>query len=112
MNIPHLLMTQLIALFSLMTASGVLIHDTNIDKAMTSAMYKKVTDFGSDTNAQVRTSSNPHPHAGHMSVVKDQGDVAKTMPRSRDRKRAATNKRVAQGYHGNGVCLPLAGEWI
>ena len=110
MNTFNIIVSQMIAILSLVTASGVLIHDTNIDKAFASAVYKPVNkEMNTDTNAAMRAGSNPHTHAEHMSV-RHQGDAAKALPRERDRKRLAI-KRVAQGYHGNGICMPLAGEW-
>ncbi|OYX42846.1 hypothetical protein B7Y94_02780 [Candidatus Saccharibacteria bacterium 32-49-12] len=111
MNLFQLFIAQLIALLSLVTATGVLIHDTNLDKALTSSVKKAAYGDMTDTNANMRAGSQPHTHVEHL-AVKDRADAHKALPRKRDRKRAAVTKRVAQGYHGNGVCMPLAGEWV
>lgn len=112
MNTVNIIFTQLIALLSLVTASGVLIHDTNLDKAFASAFHRPISkDMNTDTNANLRAGSQPHTHAEHLAVAKSRGDSAKVLPRDRDRKRTEI-KRASRGYHGNGYCMPLAGEWI
>ncbi len=112
MNSINIIFTQLIALLSLVTASGVLIHDTNLDKAFASALHKPISkDMNTDTNANFRAGSQPHTHAEHLSVAKNRGDSAKVLPRDRDRKRTEI-KRASRGYHGNNYCMPLAGEWV
>ena len=110
MNMFQIVITQLIALLSLLIASGVLIHDTNLDKAFSSAAHQTVAKDMTDTNANLRPGGQPHTHAEHLNV-KDRGDNAKVVPRRRDKKHIAP-KRVVRGYHGNGICMPLAGEWV
>lgn len=111
MNITQTLVTHFIAFISLATASGVLLHDTHLDKAFSSATKVQAAgDASADTGAKVRPGSNLHPHAEHMQVIKGRADNAKALPRERDRKRSMS-KRLAHGYHGNNYCMPLAGEW-
>lgn len=111
MNITQTIITNFITLISLLTASGVLLHDTHLDKAFSSATKVQVAnDLSSDASSKARPGSNLHPHAEHLQIVRDRIDNTKALPRERDRKRA-TPKRFAQGYHGNNYCMPLAGEW-
>lgn len=113
MNIIHIIMSHMIAILSLTTVSGVLIHDSHIDKAFASA----INHFQADSvvtpqeAAKTRIGSNPHTHAEHMKVTSERNDNPSYMPKNRDRKRQAI-KRQALGYHGENFCLPLAGEWV
>lgn len=112
MNIAQQLITPLTVLLSLFTASGVLLHDTHIDKAFVSVANKpQVGDMSPENVVQVRSGSNLHPHAEHMSVVKNKTDDGKALPRNRDRKNLV-KRRAVRGYHGEGFCMPFAGEWI
>ena len=109
MNFTNLLLAQAITLVGLVTACSVVLHDTNVDKAFSSAFHKTQTgDFASD--APMRPSSNPHTHAEHLSVVRDNQSTPRALPRERN-KRHMSDKRPARGYHGENLCLPLAGEW-
>ena len=114
MNTLQIIMTQLAAIISLTTASGILLHDSHLDKAFVSIINHVQADNATNVpqeTAKVRVGSNPHTHAEHMSVRSDRNDNPSYMPKSRDRKRQAI-KRQALGFHGENVCLPLAGEWI
>ena len=113
MNITSLVLTQFMTLLSLVTASGVLLHDTNLDKAFSTVIHGSTnsSEMNTETKANLRSGSQPHTHAKHLAVGRDQPDNAKMPPRNRDRKRSVV-KRVGQGYHGNGYCMPLAGEWV
>lgn len=111
MNILQIIIAQVITLVSLMTACGVLLHDTHIDKAVSSVVYKtklKSGELNSETAA--RPSSNLHPHAEHLSVKKDNSNL-KAMPRKRNKSKITEN-RVGRGFHADGYCIPLAGDWL
>lgn len=112
MNITHILITNFITLISLATASGVILHDTHLDKAFSSAtkVYAS-SDLSGDASSKARPGSNLHPHAEHLQVVKDRADNTRALPRERDRKRATPKRAVHGGFHGNNYCMPLAGEW-
>lgn len=85
MNISQIIIAQVITLVSLMTACGVLLHDTHIDKAVSSVVYKTKLKSGDLNNeAAARPSSNLHPHAEHLSVQKDNSSL-KAMPRKRNK---------------------------
>ena len=111
MNILQIIFAQIITLVSLLTACGVFLHDTHIDKAMSSAIYKTKAKSGDLANeAATRPSSNLHPHAEHLSVSKNNANL-KAMPRKRN-KNKLTEQRVGRGFHADGYCVPLAGEWV
>ena len=111
MNFFEILTAQIIGFVGLTTACGVLIHDTHIDKAMSSALYKTFSsDLSSETSA-TRPSANLHPHAEQMSVFKHNATDGKALPRDRNKRFSGENKRLARGYHGENFCMPLAGEW-
>ena len=108
MNFSNLIFAQIMTFISLFTAAGVLVHDTHIDRAFTSALYKpQASDLATD--AQARPSSNLHPHAEHLTLTKDQASP-KALPR--DRNKRIREKQPTRGYHGDNVCMPLAGEWV
>lgn len=111
MNTLQIIFAQIITLISLLTACGVLLHDTHIDKAVSSVVYKTKTQAGDLTGeAATRPSSNLHPHAEHLSVKKDNSNL-KAMPRKRNKNKIAEN-RVGRGFHADGYCMPFAGEWL
>ncbi len=108
MNLSNLILAQIMTLISLFTATGILVHDTHIDRAFSSAMFKpRTSDLTAD--AQARPSSNLHPHAEHLTLTKDQA-TPKALPRDRNKK--LSDKRPTRGYHGDNYCMPLAGEWV
>lgn len=113
MNITQLFLTQFAALISFATASGVLLHDTNLDKAFATVVNHVQADSSNDTAQQskIRPGSNPHTHAEHMQVSGERTNNPTNLPKNRDRKRQAI-KRQALGYHGENFCMPLAGEWV
>ena len=109
MNIFNILLAQAFTLTSMLTVCGVVLHDTHVDKAFSSAMYKfQTSDFSSDT--QSRPSSNLHPDAEHLNILKGKDTTTKALPRDRNKKHL-TEKSPKRGYHGDNICMPLAGEW-
>lgn len=112
MNIAQFFLTQFVTMLSLATASGILLHDTHIDKAFASAANHAKVDNSSEATQQAKgRSAQPHTHAEHMKVPKQRNENPANLPKSRDRRRQAI-RRQARGYHGDNVCMPLAGEWI
>lgn len=109
MNITQIVIAQAISIISLLTLSGVLLHDTHLDKVFSVSQNQLVKDQTSEIQTRVRLGSSLHPHTEHLSVHKDQSDTA-TLPK-RDRRRLAHHRRQTKGFHGDNVCLPLAGEW-
>lgn len=111
MTLAQQIFSQFVVLVSLFTLSGVLLHDTHLDKAFVSASGKvQPGDTGTDTSAHMRSGSSLHPHAPHLKVNKDGGDQPSTPARHRERKELQ-KRRVKRGYHGDNFCMPLAGEW-
>lgn len=104
------LISQIIMLTSLMTACGVLVHDTHLDKAFTASVNHQLSDAHSEATGRLRPGGNAHPHAEHLKIPKDGSDNPCTVPRKRDKKHIV-KRRVARGYHGDNFCMPLAGEW-
>lgn len=114
MNILQIITTQLIALVSLATASGVLLHDTQIDKAVTASIQTQAlgaAEVSIEHHTKVRSGSNSHPHPEYTSVRKDGSDTTAALPKGRDR-RKLLQKRQVKGFHGSNFCLPLVGEWV
>lgn len=112
MNVLQIIFSQIITTLSLTTACGVLLHDTHIDKAVTTNMkVAQVNDFHPDEAAgRLRAGGNVHPHAEHLRVSKD-GDTSKAALPRRKTKVGRDKKVVKTGYHGDNFCMPLAGEW-
>lgn len=109
-NLLQQIVSYTVLLFSVTTAFGVLLHDTGVDKAVSSIVLKPMAGADLTTEAvSARSGSNLHPHAEHMNVKKDGREIA-MQPRRRAKKDVAV-KRVMRGYHGDGICMPLAGEW-
>lgn len=113
-NIFQQSISSIIALLSLVTAIGVLLHDTGIDKAVSSAYKVQTSDLSPDM-AKIRSGSNLHPHAEHLTVKKD-GHNHEMTPKRRISKKIASQAEARRsygcGFHSDGLCLPLAGEWI
>ena len=111
MNTLQIIFAQIITLVSLATTCGVLLHDTHIDKMVSSVVYKTKLSGGElSSEAAARPSSNLHPHAEHLSVKKDNSNL-KAMPRKRNKSKITEN-RVGRGFHADGYCIPLAGDWL
>jgi len=98
--------TPLLISLTLATAFGVLIHDTQIDKATTVALAAPIA-MASFAIADLSSKSNDHVHverasaANHLSALR--GTIAKTPPRDDDRKYIQSKKIVFGG--GNGSSL-------
>ncbi|MDO4712973.1 MAG: hypothetical protein Q4B05_03665 [Candidatus Saccharibacteria bacterium] len=97
------LLTPLTMLLSLTTACGVFLHDTNVDKALVSAVSSAHADSGPANEtaeaARLRPGSTPHTHAEEPSlakVVKEGRHNPRSTPRGNDR-RHAHQKRTAHG---------------
>ena len=108
MNITQTIFTQFIAIVSVLTASGVLLHDTSLDKAVISSYSAQGDKAPADSATVTMVRSNPHPHVEHLTMRKDQSDNA-SIPKA-NRRRQGHRKHV-RGFHGDNLCLPLAGEW-
>lgn len=104
-------------MFSLATACGVLLHDTHLDKAFSSAMSNLSTTSTDDGASKVKLGGMPHTHSEGISLsqaVRDRSDSPRTTPRNGDRKHL-WHKRVAKGTEFDGhrldigkVCLSRA----
>ena len=89
-------------LLSLSTVCGVLLHDTNIDKAFMSAWSVADSSTSTEDASKVKLGSTPHTHAHGISLadtIQDGQAHPCTAPRSGDRKHIH-QKRVARGGHG------------
>lgn len=114
MNILQIAFSQIMTLLSLTTACGVLLHDTHIDKAVTTSIkvsQAQVNDFHpSEMAGRLRSGGNVHPHAEHLRVSKD-GDASQAAIPRRRGKRDIIKKQIKTGFHADNFCMPLAGEW-
>lgn len=91
-------LTPLTMLLSLSTACGVLLHDTNIDKAVLSAVDSRSITTDGDAG-QTKPGSTPHTHSEGPSlskVVKEGRTHPRSTPRAQDRKHTS-QKRMLSG---------------
>ena len=98
--------TPLLINLTLATAFGVLIHDTQIDKATTVALAAPVA-LASLAVSDLNSKSNDHVHVEKASAVNHLGslraNIAKIPPRDDDRKYIQSKKIIFGG--GNGSSL-------
>jgi len=101
MKYIYKLFAPLTMLLSLSTACGVLLHDTNIDKAFMSAWATPDISNNTDEAGKTKLGSTPHTHAHGISLgdtIRDGQAHPCTAPRTGDRKHIH-QKRVARGNH-------------
>lgn len=101
MNYIYNLLAPLTMLVSLSTACGVLLHDTNLDKAFMSVWTSASPMNASEEAGKVKPGSTPHTHAHSVSLsdmIHDSQAHPRNAPRSTDRKHLH-QKRVARGNH-------------
>lgn len=89
---------------SLCTASGVLLHDTNVDKAMVKAVSQQV-DAASPGNM-------PHTHSErgslHQAIRDLNASQPRTQPRGQEDRKYVQAKPSARGHHPfDNYTLPL-----
>ena len=106
------LINPLLALMSLGTATGVLLHDTRIDKATVTALALPAAVVSLDGSSKFAgISSDLHTHAERTSLsqaIHDlKGQMPRTLPRNEDKKHALP-KFVAKGHHAfDNYTLPI-----
>lgn len=112
MNTLQQIITQFTMLVSLMTACGVLMHDTNIDKAFVSAFNAvDLHDVTHDDGGKTKVGSSPHTHPEHISlssVVREGEAHPRTNPRPDERKYTVTKRRTHGGnneFDGHRLCI-------
>lgn len=111
MNIVQQMTASLMTLVSFATLCGVLMHDTNVDKAFVTALHKVDVQQAAaeDGGAKVKPGSTPHTHPEHASlssIMRESNARPRTMPRNTDRKYA--NAKRTRGNHefdGNRLML-------
>ena len=95
---PLQLLNPLSIFVSLLTMTGVAVHDTNVDKAITTA-YQKYSIVTSDVKAP---GNDPHTHSERGSLSQAIRDLKATNPRVQPRnedKKHLLPKHVARGHH-------------
>lgn len=97
------LLNPILAIMSLSTATGVLVHDTRIDKAAVTALAMPAAIVSLDTSSKLAgLSGDLHTHAERASLsqaIHDlKGQMPRTIPRSEDKKHTLP-KFVAKGHH-------------
>ena len=85
------IITTLIMALSINISVGILLHDTNIDKAILSSWKSSNTnyDFHQDAAKHEAPESHPHTHPEHVklaSVLKDGQAHPRSTPRGNDKK--------------------------
>ena len=88
---------------SLSTATGIFVHDTKIDKAVTAlSLPPIVATTAAVATAHAMLSGTPHTHSERMSFAQAVHDLKsqnpRIQPRSNDKKHLL-QKRVAKGHH-------------
>jgi hypothetical protein len=95
------LINPIIVLMSLSTATGILIHDTRVDKATTAAITSSVVSLDTTTKL-VNPTTDLHTHVERSSLLQIVHDLKtqtpRILPRSDD-KRHMLSKYVARGHH-------------
>lgn len=91
--------THLFAIaLSLSTASGVLIHDTNIDKVVLKAMSQHEDTVVTSINAKI-----PHTHSErgslHQAIRDLNASQPRTQPRGQEDRKYVQAKPSARGHH-------------
>ncbi len=110
MNQIQQFFTIITMLISLQTALGVLLHDTNVDKALLSSWTKVSGTAHADVSDSGKMpESNPHTHPEHtqlMRTLRDNAAHPRTTPRNSDRKHLH-QKRVARNteFDGHRICI-------
>ena len=93
------LLSPLSALVSLMTMTGVTVHDTNVDKAVTTALYQTHV---SAVDGSVKLGNDPHTHSERGSLSQAVRDLKTSHPRIQPRnedKKHLMQKHAAKGHH-------------
>jgi hypothetical protein len=99
---------------SLTTAVGVLIHDTKIDQATTTALAVPIVMAGFESiDRQTKFAGDPHTHSERSSLsqairdLRASGGTPRVQPRDDDKK-YHLQKKVAKGTHAfDGYYMPL-----
>lgn len=118
MNLSQQIIAPLLLFISLTTASGVLVHDTNLDKAFNSAvgavdLYNTPTDDSAKIS-KLSPSLHTHPeHTSLKSILRDNQAHPRFAPRPDDRKYVKSkspyggNSHEFDGYrlYVGGICL-------
>ncbi|UHA57357.1 hypothetical protein [Candidatus Nanosynbacter sp. HMT-352] len=106
MNLVQQFFTATTMFVSLNIAFGVLLHDTNMDKAFLSS-WKIQNVHGNSESETKMPETKPHTHPEHAqlsNVLKEGSARPRTTPRNNDKKRlrqkyAARGQHVFDGYH-------------
>ncbi len=106
MNLVQQFFTVTTMFVSLNIAFGVLLHDTNMDKAFLSS-WKIQNVHGNSESETKMPETKPHTHPEHAqlsNVLKEGSARPRTTPRNNDKKRlrqkyAARGQHVFDGYH-------------
>ena len=97
MYLQQIIISPLSVILSLLTASGVLVHDTNVDKALTTASAAIVIN-----HREIKPGSDPHTHPETMSLSQAVRDLKtgnnRVQPRN-DNKKHLLQKHTARGHH-------------
>lgn len=108
--LTHYINSFAIAL-SLSTATGIFVHDTKIDKAVTTLSLPPAIASTTAASAKAILDSTPHTHSERASFAQVVHDLKTQNPRIQprgDNKKHALPKRVAKGHHAfDNYSLPV-----
>lgn len=102
------LIQPFIMLMSVSTATGVLMHDTHLDKAAVTAMYQQSSSASTSTVTHHEIAPKSpvpelHAHAERGSLSQAVRDMKasnpRVQPRNHEDKKHLLQKRVAKGHH-------------
>lgn len=96
----QVLLNPLSMLISVMTMTGVTVHDTNVDKAVTTAIYQ--AQVSSSNDGPTKIGNDPHTHSERGSLSQAVRDLKTSHPRIQprnDEKKHLLQKHAVRGHH-------------
>jgi len=99
-----IILNPLIAMMSLSTATGVLLHDMHLDKATLTVLSAPAVAANYDTGTKaVSLGTDPHVHTERGSLSQAVGDLKfqhpRIQPRTQEDKKYLLQKHVRKGSH-------------
>lgn len=111
MNIVKTIINLLSLTFCLSTAGSIIVHDTNVDKALITGVTSRAATI---ENVVARPGNDPHTHSERASLYQAVRDLHSSQPRVRPRNQEDKSyiraKPSARGHHPfDNYTLPYVG---
>lgn len=105
------IINTLIMTFSLSTATSLLLHDTNVDKATITAL---TASYNNSSSTPTKPGNDPHTHSERSSLYQAIRDIHASQPRIQPQrqgdKRYVLGKPSTRGHHPfDNSTLPIVG---